>query len=61
MSARAAQHPSIVTVIRDGRCIGTILSRGKLGYEAHDDSDKSLGLFETAAGANAAVHRSRAT
>jgi len=59
MSARATK-PVITTVIREGRCIGTILSRGKLGYESFDSCDRSIGIFETAAGANQAIHRSRA-
>jgi hypothetical protein len=28
MSARVAQRPTIATVIKDGRCVGMILSRG---------------------------------
>jgi hypothetical protein len=60
MIARAAQRPVIAIVVREGRCIGTILSRGPAGFEGFDSCDRSLGVFETAAGANAAVHRSRA-
>lgn len=57
---RSTTKPAIVTVIREGRCIGTILSRGPAGFEGFDSCDRSLGVFETAAGANQAIHRSGA-
>jgi hypothetical protein len=34
--------------IYDGReCVGFVISRGKLGYEALDRAERSLGLFPT--------------
>jgi hypothetical protein len=43
-------------IIYDGtKCLGFILSRGKLGHEAFDLEVRSLGVFETAAAASARV------
>jgi hypothetical protein len=35
------------------QCVGFLLRRGKLGFEALDREQVSLGLFKTAAAANA--------
>ena len=37
---------SPLSYIYDGRqCLGHIIARGKVGFEAFDSDDKSLGLF----------------
>jgi hypothetical protein len=41
--------------IYDGRCIGHLISRGKLGYEAFTANDRSLGLFANQAAGAAAI------
>ena len=49
------------TVSDDGQtCIGFVFSRGKLGFEAFDNDEKSIGLFPTQRAAAAAVMRSPA-
>jgi len=55
MSTRADKRPSLVTVIRDGKVAGFILSRGPTGFEGWSAADLSLGLFEVIEGAHAAV------
>jgi hypothetical protein len=43
--------------IYDGQqCIGFVLPRGKVGFEAFDRDEQSLGRFETQAAAAAAIH-----
>ena len=46
---------SPLSYVYDGRdCLGFILARGKLGFEAFDREEVSLGIFKTpAAAANA--------
>ena len=40
--------PASLAYVYDGRqCLGHVLARGKLGHEAFDRDDKSLGVFET--------------
>jgi hypothetical protein len=35
--------------VQDGRrCIGFVMKRGRTGFQAYDDGEKSLGLFPTA-------------
>jgi len=47
---------SPLSYVYDGRqCLGFILRRGKLGFEAIDHGEVSLGLFPTAKAAAAAV------
>jgi hypothetical protein len=41
-------------------CIGHVLARGKSGFEAFDQSDRSLGVFKTRHEAIAAIPRSTA-
>jgi hypothetical protein len=42
--------------VYDGRaCLGHVLSRGKLGFEAFDLDEKSLGLFPTQRAAATAI------
>jgi hypothetical protein len=60
MTARSTQRPTLITCIRDGRCVGTILSRGPQGFESFDSCDRSIGTFESAELARDAVLRSRA-
>jgi hypothetical protein len=45
----AAPTTPMVSVYDDGRdCLGFILARGRVGFEAFDRDERSLGLFETA-------------
>jgi hypothetical protein len=47
---------STLVSVFDGReLVGFILSRGKLGYEALDHNERSLGLFPTQKAAATAV------
>jgi len=39
--------PSMLSVYDGRECCGFVLARGKLGYEAFDPNDKSIGIFET--------------
>jgi hypothetical protein len=41
----------------DGRCIGFVCSRGKLGFEAFDSEERSLGVYGTQREAAAAIMR----
>ena len=52
-----AQSPAPpLNYVYDGKqCIGFILARGKVGFEALDRDEWSLGLFKTAAAAANAV------
>jgi hypothetical protein len=47
---------SPLSYIYDGReCLGFVLARGKLGFEALDRDERSLGLYPTAPAAANAV------
>jgi hypothetical protein len=46
---------SLVSVYDGQLCIGFILNRGKLGHEAIDKNERSLGLFKTTAQAANAI------
>ena len=47
MTARGSTKPTtIITVIHEGRCIGSILSRSPQGFEAYDGADRSIGVFK---------------
>jgi hypothetical protein len=46
MSA-AARATSMLSVYDGRRCVGFILHRGPMGFEAIDDVDRSLGFFST--------------
>ncbi len=47
-----------IAYVYDGRqCCGFILARGKLGFEAFDRNERSLGLFPTQREAAAALMR----
>jgi hypothetical protein len=47
MSAAVQSSPRILTVLREGRCCGFVLSRGPKGFESFDSDDTSLGTFGT--------------
>jgi hypothetical protein len=47
--------PALQTVVIETGVIGQLLNRGLSGTEAFDIDDRSLGVFETAAQAAAAV------
>jgi hypothetical protein len=50
-----------MTYVTDGReAIGFVCSRGKLGFEAFDTEERSLGMFKTAGAAANAVFDSAA-
>jgi hypothetical protein len=52
----ATLRPTAVQSVFDGRqCCGHVLSRGKLGFEAVDADDCSLGVFPTAEAAARAI------
>lgn len=48
---------SCVAVYDGQRCIGHVLLRGKLGFEAFDADDRSLDLFPDQASAVAAIDK----
>jgi len=54
-SMTRSAKPALVSVITDGRYLGCLLSRGVQGTEAFDSCERSLGVFETADAAAAAV------
>ena len=55
--AKPIDRPSVergtqITSIYDGRqCVGFVLARGRVGFEAFDASEHSLGVFKTQAAA----------
>jgi hypothetical protein len=55
-----ADCKAILLSVYDGRvCIGFVLPRGKLGWEAFDADDNSVGTFKTQAEAAAALDGGR--
>jgi hypothetical protein len=51
-----AVTPPPLSYVTDGReCLGFVLSRGRVGFEAFDRKERSLGLYPTAAAAAKAV------
>jgi hypothetical protein len=43
---KATSTPSLCLAVYSGReCVGHLMLRGKLGVEAYDSNDRSLGLF----------------
>ena len=58
--ATAARSSPMVSVYDGQTCIGFVFSRGKLGFEAFDSDEKSIGLFPTQRAAAASVMRSPA-
>ena len=55
MSSSRAYVTDMLTVTDGKRCLGFILPRGKTGFEAFNDADRSLGLFPTSQDAADAV------
>lgn len=55
MGGAADTKPPTMLAVYDGRnCVGHLLARGKLGFEAFDATEVSRGIFQTAdAAANA--------
>jgi hypothetical protein len=50
--------PSLLSYVHDGReCLGFILTRGKLGFEAIDREERSLGVFPSQGEAASAIMR----
>jgi hypothetical protein len=47
MSAPKPASAPMVSVYDGTTCIGHVIARGKLGHEAFDREDKSVGVFET--------------
>jgi hypothetical protein len=50
-AATAARSSPLLSAYDGQRCIGFVCSRGKLGFEAFDSEERSLGCFKTAAAA----------
>lgn len=46
---------TLIPLIVHERCIGHLIERGKLGFEAFDAADQSIGVFPTAAAAVTAL------
>jgi hypothetical protein len=58
VTARVAISP--LAYVYDGReCLGFVLARGKLGFEALDREEHSPGLFSTQREAAAAIMRGK--
>jgi hypothetical protein len=54
---RTAPSVSLSYVVSGGECIGFVLARGRLGFEALNREQRPLGLFPTApAAANAVIN-----
>jgi hypothetical protein len=49
--------PTMFSVYNGRECLGFILNRGKLGHEAFDREQRSLGMYPTAPEAANAVFR----
>jgi hypothetical protein len=48
MTTTTTKQASPLASVYDGRdCIGFILSRGKIGFEALDQDERSIGIFPT--------------
>ena len=55
---KATAPPAPLAFVYDGRhCLGFILARGKLGFEAMARDERSLGLFQTQREAATAIMR----
>jgi hypothetical protein len=53
----AARSSPLLSAYDGQRCIGFVCSRGKLGFEAFDSEERSLGVYGTQREAAAAVMR----
>jgi hypothetical protein len=49
----------MVSVYSGRACLGFIITRGRGGFEAYDQQERSLGFFKTQQDAAAAVMRSQ--
>jgi hypothetical protein len=49
---------TMTPVIQGSRCVGFILARGRLGFEAFDEGEASLGTFSSQRKAWAAIAKS---
>ncbi len=58
MTARVVISP-LAYVYHGRECLGFVLARGKLGFEALDREEHSLGLFSTQREAAAAITRGK--
>jgi hypothetical protein len=47
--------PTVVTVYDGQQCLGFVFARGKLGFEASDRDERSLGIFPSQREAAAAL------
>jgi hypothetical protein len=50
---------AMVSVYSGRACLGFIITRGREGFEAYDQQERSLGFFKTQQDAAAAVMRSQ--
>jgi hypothetical protein len=56
VTTRVASSP--LAYVYDGReCLGFVLSRGRAGFEAFDNEQRSLGIYSTQREAAAAITR----
>ena len=53
----AARSSLLLSAYEGQRCIGFVCSRGKLGFEAFDSGERSLGVYTTQRLAAAAIMR----
>jgi hypothetical protein len=56
-AATAARSSPLLSAYDGQRCIGFVCSRGKLGFEAFDSEERSLGVYGTQREAAAAIMR----
>jgi hypothetical protein len=56
-AATAARSSPLLSAYDGQRCIGFVCSRGKLGFEAFDSEERSLGVYGTQREAAAATMR----
>jgi hypothetical protein len=56
-AATAARLSPLLSAYDGQRCIGLVCSRGKLGFEAFDSEERSLGVYGTQREAAAAIMR----
>jgi hypothetical protein len=61
VSGARIPRPPMLTVFAGSACIGFILARGKLGHEALDRDERSLGLFPTSSAAADAISKAVAS
>jgi hypothetical protein len=47
--------PALISVYEGRQCIGFLLNRGRLGWEAFDANEQPIGVFDGQAAAAAAI------